>query len=250
MIKNLWNKIFSSPDISTPRIEIEMKMLRAALDLTTQKVQETFTKLYAVNDPNIPICNTIMRARYNLGEYENYWGVSLQNEVLAALSQELNAEILYDLYTGLKSDATAYASYSMKDTNSFTIISDGFDQAKNDGAWAIISPTTLAIIHNFDSNSLIKDTIVTPSSAIKFIGVYRGVDLYINQYCNDYAPIVFGQPGCFSYNGGEIKTGKHFDDENTSVFYDTFTYRFDRSKLLSINIDVEHLKLFCRHHIP
>lgn len=142
-------------------------------------------------------------------------GLDVEAEIMAALAQEITAEIDQEILASLKSLAgTASATYDQNAVSgTATYVGDEhaalavlINKAANDiaartrrgaGNWAVVSPTILTLLQTATTSAFARTTegeFEAPTNT-KFVGTLNSsMRVYVNQYANDDA-IVIGYKG-------------------------------------------------------
>lgn len=234
---------------NTPEQKLEKEIKKAAtvLDFISNSIEDFLVNnLKGKRNDDLPWYFKTIAVRYIFGTefpvVEEH-SIDIEAEIFAALSQEMRAEVMYDLITLLKTGANVLGTYDWSADEDFLVIPEIFEKEKNDGAiWAIVSPTVSTILQGRDPDSLNKIENFGFDFPT-FIGTYKEVDLYINKYASHDAPIIIGKADSFEYSGEKLEMCEPVDDgkSRTSKFINKYTFNIDHSKISLIDIDVRSL---------
>jgi Major capsid protein Gp23 len=143
-------------------------------------------------------------------------GIDIEAEIMAALAQEITAEIDQEILASLNSLAGAAALTYNQAQVSGTATFVGDEHAalavqinrvaniiaqrtrRGAGNWAVVSPFTLTILQSATTSAFARTTEGTfeaPTNT-KFVGTLNGaMKIYVNTYSQDSAPILIGYKG-------------------------------------------------------
>ena len=143
-------------------------------------------------------------------------GIDIEAEIMAALAQEITAEIDQEILASLNSLAGTAALTYRQDQVSGTATFVGDEHAalavqinrvaniiaqrtrRGAGNWAVVSPFTLTILQSATTSAFARTTEGTfeaPTNT-KFVGTLNGaMKIYVNTYSQDSAPILIGYKG-------------------------------------------------------
>jgi hypothetical protein len=143
-------------------------------------------------------------------------GIDIEAEIMAALAQEITAEIDQEILASLNSLAGAAALTYRQDQVSGTATFVGDEHAalavqinrvaniiaqrtrRGAGNWAVVSPFTLTILQSATTSAFARTTEGTfeaPTNT-KFVGTLNGaMKIYVNTYSQDSADILIGYKG-------------------------------------------------------
>ena len=143
-------------------------------------------------------------------------GIDIEAEIMAALAQEITAEIDQEILASLNSLAGAAALTYNQAQVSGTATFVGDEHAalavqinrvaniiaqrtrRGAGNWAVVSPFTLTILQSATTSAFARTTEGTfeaPTNT-KFVGTLNGaMKIYVNTYSQDTAPILIGYKG-------------------------------------------------------
>src|SRR6056300_1702257 len=142
-------------------------------------------------------------------------GLDVEAEVMAALAQELTAEIDQEILTSLGNLAPAAGTYDQSNVSgTATFVGDEhaalavlINRAANliaartrrgAGNWAVVSPTTLTVLQSATTSAFARTTEGTfeaPTNT-KFVGTLNStMKVYVNQFASDDAPVLIGYKG-------------------------------------------------------
>lgn len=277
-ISRFWKKHFLKFDyVLTPEEKNKkaLKKLVIHMKKTSDNLEDFWVKNLRGSKTILPEKQRKLAVRYTFAEDNISWshhaGLTLddlEEEILTALSQEIDAELLQELLGEMKQcgaqvigiydqDQELKDLYQKSQVSSiFSVISENFEHAKQDGAtWAIVSPTALMIIKMHDKITL-NQTTQQPSnmhttqqpSNMHHVGQYHGIELYCDAYATDRAPIILGRPDAFVYSGEGFKIGPSIIDptsfEPWISFSSTYSFIVDKSKLSLIEFKLWGLGCF------
>jgi len=142
-------------------------------------------------------------------------GLDVEAEVMAALAQEITAEIDQEILTSLENLAPATGEYNQGNVSgTATFVGDEhaalavlINRAANliaartrrgAGNWAVVSPTALTVLQSATTSAFARTTEGTfeaPTNT-KFVGTLNSsMKVYVNQYASDTAPVLIGYKG-------------------------------------------------------
>jgi hypothetical protein len=142
-------------------------------------------------------------------------GLDVEAEVMAALAQEITAEIDQEILTSLGNLAPAAGTYDQSNVSgTATFVGDEhaalavlINRAANliaartrrgAGNWAVVSPTTLTVLQSATTSAFARTTEGTfeaPTNT-KFVGTLNStMKVYVNQFASDDAPVLIGYKG-------------------------------------------------------
>ena len=142
-------------------------------------------------------------------------GLDVEAEVMAALAQEITAEIDQEILKSLENLAPAAGSYDQNGVSgTATFVGDEhaalavlINRAANliaartrrgAGNWAVVSPTALTILQSATTSAFARTTEGTfeaPTNT-KFVGTLNSaMRVYVNQFASDADPVVVGYKG-------------------------------------------------------
>jgi len=143
-------------------------------------------------------------------------GIDIEAEIMAALAQEITAEIDQEILASLNSLAGTAALTYRQDQVSGTATFVGDEHAalavqinrvaniiaqrtrRGAGNWEVVSPFTLTILQSATTSAFARTTEGTfeaPTNT-KFVGTLNGaMKIYVNTYSQDAAPILIGYKG-------------------------------------------------------
>jgi len=143
-------------------------------------------------------------------------GIDIEAEIMAALAQEITAEIDQEILASLNSLAgTAALTYNQAQVSgTATFVGDEHAALavqinrvaniiaqrtrRGAGNWAVVSPFTLTILQSATTSAFARTTEGTfeaPTNT-KFVGTLNGaMKIYVNTYSQDSAPILIGYKG-------------------------------------------------------
>ena len=146
-------------------------------------------------------------------------GIDIEEEIMAALAQEITAEIdqeiLYHLRALANTNGAGVQTFSQAAvTGTPTFIGDvhaalaiQVNRASNliasrtrrgAGNWAVVSPTALTILQSATTSGFARSTegVFEAPTNTKYVGTLNGVvKVYVDAYASDSAPIVVGYKG-------------------------------------------------------
>jgi hypothetical protein len=142
-------------------------------------------------------------------------GLDVEAEVMAALAQEITAEIDQEILTSLGNLAPAAGTYDQSNVSgTATFVGDEhaalavlINRAANliaartrrgAGNWAVVSPTTLTVLQSATTSAFARTTEGTfeaPTNT-KFVGTLNStMKVYVNQFASDDTPVLIGYKG-------------------------------------------------------
>ena len=142
-------------------------------------------------------------------------GLDVEAEVMAALAQEITAEIDQEILTSLGNLAPATGTYDQSNVSgTATFVGDEhaalavlINRAANliaartrrgAGNWAVVSPTTLTVLQSATTSAFARTTEGTfeaPTNT-KFVGTLNStMKVYVNQFASDDTPVLIGYKG-------------------------------------------------------
>jgi hypothetical protein len=142
-------------------------------------------------------------------------GIDVEAEIMAALAQEITAEIDQEIIGSLQSLAGTDQTYDQSlVSGTATFVGDEhaalavmINRAANliaqrtrrgAGNWAVVSPTTLTVLQSATTSAFARTTEGTfeaPTNT-KFVGTLNGsMKIYVNGYANDATPVLVGYKG-------------------------------------------------------
>lgn len=152
-------------------------------------------------------------------------GLDIEAEIMAALAQEITAEIDQTILTSLVNLAgTAGSTFSMADvTGTPTFVGDvhaalailinrqsnliASRTRRGAGNWTVVSPTALTILQSATTSAFARTTegVFDAPTNTKFVGTLNNsMRVYVNQYWNDFMPVLVG------YKGNEMDAAAFF----------------------------------------
>lgn len=179
-----------------PGRKIEIRTLRQTVDAKSRKLSARWT-FEAAQDA------------------QAQQGLDIEQEIMAALAQEITAEIDQEILFHLRALATADQTFSQTSvTGTPTFIGDvhaslaiQINRASNliasrtrrgAGNWGIVSPTALTILQSATTSGFARSTAGTfdaPTNT-KFAGTLNnGLKIYVDAYAPDNTPVVIGYKG-------------------------------------------------------
>lgn len=144
------------------------------------------------------------------------YGIDIEAEVMAALASEITAEIDQCILMSLRAlPGTPTATFKMDDvTGTPTYVGDvhaalailmnrqanliASRLRRQQGNWAVISPTALTILQSAATSAFARTTegTFTAPSNTKFVGVLNNsMRIYVDQLANDATPVMVGYKG-------------------------------------------------------
>ena len=176
--------------------QISVQILRQAVEAKSRKLQARWT-FEAAQDA------------------QSQHGIDVEAEIMAALAQEITAEIDQEILLSLSTLATTEATYNQA-TVSGTATFVGDEHAalavlinrvanliaqrtrRGAGNWAVVSPAALTVLQSATTSAFARTTEGTfeaPTNT-KFVGTLNGaMRIYVNSYANDSAPVLVGYKG-------------------------------------------------------
>ena len=176
--------------------QISVQILKQAVEAKTRKLQARWT-FEAAQDA------------------QAMHGIDVEAEIMAALAQEITAEIDQEILLSLRSLATTEFTYNQA-TVSGTATFVGDEHAalavlinrvanliaqrtrRGAGNWAVVSPAALTVLQSATTSAFARTTEGTfeaPTNT-KFVGTLNGaMRVFVDSYANDSTPVLVGYKG-------------------------------------------------------
>ena len=175
---------------------ISVQILRQAVEAKSRKLQARWT-FEAAQDA------------------QSQHGIDVEAEIMAALAQEITAEIDQEILLSLSTLATTEESYDQAAVSgTATFVGDEhaalavlINRSANliaqrtrrgAGNWAIVSPAALTVLQSATTSAFARTTEGTfeaPTNT-KYVGTLNGaMRIYVNAYANDSTPVLVGYKG-------------------------------------------------------
>ncbi len=176
--------------------QISVQILKQAVEAKTRKLQARWT-FEAAQDA------------------QAMHGIDVEAEIMAALAQEITAEIDQEILLSLRSLATTEFTYNQA-TVSGTATFVGDEHAalavlinrvanliaqrtrRGAGNWAVVSPASLTVLQSATTSAFARTTEGTfeaPTNT-KFVGTLNGaMRVFVDSYANDSTPVLVGYKG-------------------------------------------------------
>jgi len=176
--------------------QISVQILRQAVEAKSRKLQARWT-FEAAQDA------------------QSQHGIDVEAEIMAALAQEITAEIDQEILTSLGALATSEDTYNQANVSgTATFVGDEhaalavlINRAANRiaqrtrrgaGNWAVVSPAALTVLQSATTSAFARTTEGTfeaPTNT-KLVGTLNGaMKVYVNSYAVDSSPVLVGYKG-------------------------------------------------------
>lgn len=187
---------------------------------------------------------------------QNQYGVNIEDELLAAIGQEITVEIDQEILRSLRTlpptptsintfDQSAVSGQPTSVVDQFAIVAVLMNREANNiakrtrrgkGNWAVISPTMLTVLESARASAFVRTTegsFDAPTNN-KYVGnLNNSMKVYVDTYADDGAPILIGYKGTSDVDAATfycpyvpITTHGIVTDPNSFEFVSSFYTRY------------------------